>query len=269
MNNTMITILKKTSVVLIPLLVISAIVFISTATRITHASTNGHAMYLWTSAQTTYTAEFIENYLIQNNVTTAMVSLSSASRPVFKQLLARLPDRGIRFEILVGSNSLLFNTNPSVYFDNLLKNIDTTKISAIHLDVEPQTFSDYQQKKGYYLNLYTNLLEKTKVYATSKGMQLSVDIPVYFPQETLEKIYKQADKVYLMAYQIQSMNYLKTRTQEEVAQGIDKTVFAFRANDFANRGAFETYTKNAETKLGTISIALHDLTRFVTLDKQP
>ncbi len=240
-------------------------VFVIPQKKIAHATTPAidRSMYIWSATETTYGAEYIKNYLVANNITTAIAS--GSNKTVFKQLLTMLPQQGIKVELLIGSNSLLTNPNPTAYFDNLLSDIDTKNISAIHLDVEPHTFDDYQKKKEYYLNLYVQLLKTAKTYAIQKGMKLSVDIPVFYPEATVKEIYKQADTVYLMAYQITSMNYLATRVSEELAQGKEKTIIAFRANDFAKRSDFEIYLKNAATKLNMTTFAMHDLGRFVNL----
>lgn len=221
------------------------------------------SMYIWSSAFNNYTVEYIETYLQTNNISTAIVS--SSNKTAFNQLATRLSAKGTKVELLLGSNSVLTNTNQVAYFDNLFKDIDVKKISALHLDVEPHTLPDYQTKKEYYLKLYVELLKTAKIYAAQKGIKLSVDIPVFYPEATLKEIYTQADTVYLMAYEIQSMNYLATRVSEEMALGKNKTIVAFRSNDFANRAAFETYVTNAMTKLGTSKVAMHDLTRFVNL----
>ncbi len=236
-----------------------------------HATTSDidRAMYVWSTAETTYGAEYIKNYLIENNITTVVAS--STNKTVFKQLLATLPDEGIQVELLVGSNSLLTNPDPTAYFDNLLNGIDTTKLSAIHLDVEPHatsSFPDYHSRESYYQNLYIKLLKTTKSYLEERDIQLAVSIPVFYPKTIVKKIYKQADTIYVMAYQITSMDYLKKKLKEEFAQGKNKTVVAFRANDFENRADFENYLARAATKLQTNSFALHDFGRFVTLDTQ-
>lgn len=261
---------KKYNYLLSPVILILVLIFcinIHTAD-----ATNGNitrAIYIWSSTQTTYGADFIKNYLIENNITTAIAS--STNKEVFKQLLETLPEEGIRIELLIGNNSLLTNTDPVAYLDGLLEDIDTTKLSAVHLDIEPHatsSFPDYHSRESYYQNLYIKLLKTTKSYLDERGIQLSVSIPVFYPKTMVKKIYKQADSVYIMAYQITSMNYLEKKLKEEFAQGKDKTIVAFRANDFENRTDFEDYITRAATKLRTNSFALHDFGRFVTLDTQ-
>lgn len=221
------------------------------------------SMYIWSSAFNNYTVDYIKTYLTTNKISTAVVS--SSNKTAFNQLASDLSVKGIKTELLLGSNSVLTNTNQVAYFDNLFSGITVKNVSALHLDVEPQALDDYHTRKEYYLNLYVQLVKTAKTYATQKGIKLSVSIPVYWPEATLKEIYKQADTVYLMAYEIQSMDYLKTRVSEEMALGKNKTIVAFRSNDFTTRTAFETYLTNAMTKLSASKVAMHDLTRFVNL----
>jgi len=222
------------------------------------------SMYIWSSAFSNYTMSYIEQYLATNNISTAIVS--SSNKTAFKQLLADLYQRGTKVELMIGNNNFITDPNPVAYLDNILNGIDTTKLSAVHLDVEPYTFADYHSREQYYQNLYIQLLQITKTYLNQRGISLTVSIPVFYPEQTLAEIYKQADTVYVMAYQITSMNYLKTRLQEELALRKEKTIPAFRANDFTTRAAFETYLTNAMTTLGTSKVVLHDIGRFMVLD---
>lgn len=225
------------------------------------------SIYIWSSAFSNYTMSYIEQYLATNNISTAIVS--SSNKPAFNQLLTDLHQRGTKVELMIGNNNFLTNPNPVAYLDNILNGIDTTKLSAVHLDVEPyatSSFPDYHSREQYYQNLYINLLQITKTYLNQRGIPLTVSIPVFYPESTLNEIYRQADTVYVMAYQITSMNYLKTRLQEEIALGKEKTIPAFRANDFTTRAAFETYLTNAMTTLGTSKVVLHDIGRFMVLD---
>jgi hypothetical protein len=104
------------------------------------------SMYLWSSAFNTYTIDYIETYLTTNKISTALVS--SSNKTAFNQLAKRLSAKGVQTELLLGSNSVLTNTNQVAYFDNLFTGIDTKNITALHLDVEPHTLSDYQTRKN-------------------------------------------------------------------------------------------------------------------------
>jgi len=238
-----------------------------------HASTTSspEAIYIWSSAQKTYGADYITQYLVKNKITTAIISLTDSSKSVFKKLLTSLPKKGKHIEALFGDNHLLTEENPEAYFDTLFDEVNTSKISAMHLDIEPRAhsaFPDYYDRPEYYDDLYIELLRATKEYAHNHGMELSVDIPVSYGPDMLEKIYEQADHVYVMAYEIQSMNYLKSKVQDEMNQDKSETVIAFRVDDFENQKELTSYFKNASQKLNTTHFALHDFGRIVKLPKK-
>lgn len=225
------------------------------------------SMYIWSSAFDSYSTTTIRKYLVKNDITTALVSASKKS--AFKKLLPELIKKGVEVEVLVGDNSLLMNPDPEEYFDNLLSGIDIQKIQAIHLDIEPHarsSFPDFHERKSYYFDLYVTLLREARQYADDHDLQLSVDIPTFYPDYVLDDVYTYADTVYVMAYEIINMNTLKSRTSQELERGEHRTTIALRANDFETRSKFETYLQNASGKLGISSFAMHDLKRFMSLD---
>lgn len=224
-------------------------------------------MYIWSSALKDYGAQWITDYLVDHNITTAFISYSNSTKDVFKKLLVDLPKNNIDVEVLVGDNWFLTNTNPTAYLDKLLKGIEIDRLSGIHIDVEPysSSFPDFDANKEYYMWLYIKLLKNVRKYANKKGLNVAVDIPVSYSENILKEVYKYADKVYIMAYNITSMNYLAGKVADEVNQGKDKTVISLRANDFTNRQDFETYVSNASAKLNISTFALHDFRRFKQL----
>ncbi len=231
------------------------------------ASQIDRSMYIWSSAFDSYSTTAIRKYLVRNDISTVFVS--ATNKPAFKKLLPELAKKDIQIEVLIGNNSLLTNPDPKEYLDNLLSGIDTQKIQAIHLDIEPHarsSFPDFHERESYYFDLYLGLLREARDYADNHELELSVDIPTFYPDYVLDDVYTYADTVYVMAYEIANMNTLKSRTSQELERGEHRTVIALRANDFATRSKFETYLQNASSKLGTSSFAMHDLKRFMMLD---
>ena len=231
------------------------------------ASQIDRSMYIWSSAFDNYSTTAIRKYLVRNDISTVFVS--ATNKPAFKKLLPELAKKNIQVEVLIGNNSLLTNSDPKEYLDNLLSGIDTQKIKAIHLDIEPHarsSFSDFHERESYYFDLYLDLLREARDYADNHDLELSVDIPTFYPDYVLDGVYTYADTVYVMAYEITNMNTLKSRTSQELERDEHRTVIALRANDFATRSKFETYLQNASSKLSINSFAMHDLKRFMMLD---
>ena len=233
-----------------------------------HEKTN-KAIYIWSEAQTKYSASYIEEYLRLNKISTAIISLKKdqSNKNEATALFDKLAASGIRSELLVGNNKLLTQKDPVAFYDSLLSGLNLKNISAIHLDVEPHTLADYDANKDKYLNMYVELLKKTKIYCSQKGLKLSVSIPVFYPETTLKDIYAQADNVYLMAYEHSDVDFIIRKVKEEFAIDASKTVIALRAKDFKNRNECEKLITELSQTLNTSRFALHDLETFVKLDE--
>ena len=127
-------------------------------------------------------------------------------------------------------------------------------IKGIHLDIEPHTFDDFKENKEAYFEKYTALLQKAKTYAVANKLELSVSIPLHYPEDVLKTIFNLCDKVYLMAYENVTVEHIVKKTAEEMALGKDKVVLALRTKDFENREQMDAHF----TKLGFTKICYHD-----------
>jgi hypothetical protein len=227
------------------------------------------SMYIWSEAQLKYGVSYIEEYLRLNGVSNAILSArkDQSNKTALLSLLPRLKSSSISAELMVGSNKLLSDPKPLSYLDSVLSGIDTSLVKTLHLDVEPHTLADWQDKKDLYLQQYIELLKKVKGYCGQKGMVMTVSIPVFYPESTLKEIYALSDKVYIMAYEHTDAAYILRKAKEELAAGAEKTIIAVRAKDFKNRSACETLIKELTATLGD-KIAMHDLETFISLDEQ-
>ncbi|HEY0031404.1 MAG TPA: hypothetical protein VGC65_11635 [Bacteroidia bacterium] len=228
------------------------------------------ALYIWSEAQTKYSAQYIEEYVRMNAVSTAIISLrkDQANKEEAALLFEKFNASGIKTELLIGNNKLLSVKDPNAYFDSITNGINLSTIKAIHLDVEPHVLDDYDSNKEKYLNQYVELLKKTKTYCTQKGLALSVSIPVFYPEPILKQIYAQANNVYLMAYEHPDADFIIRKVKEEFAIDPAKTVIALRAKDFKNRNECEKLISELTQTLSIFRFALHDLETFVKLDEQ-
>lgn len=227
------------------------------------------SLYVWSDAQIKYSTDYIDEYIRLNNISTAIVSIRKdlSNKKEAINLFTKLSERGVNSELLAGNNKLLSAKDPAIYFDSLLNGIDLKMISSIHLDVEPHVLPDYDTNKEKYLNLYVELLKKSKIYCEQKGLKLSVSIPVFYPDAILKEIYSHTDLVYLMAYEHPNADFIIRKVKEEFALNAGKTIIALRAKDFKNRNECEKLISELSATLNTTGFALHDLETFVKLDE--
>jgi hypothetical protein len=226
------------------------------------------SVYIWSSTYKNYSLSFVEEYLISNNIKTAMVSLGNDKSIAEKsnQSIVRLHKLGIKTQLLIGDNKLL---DKDIYnylqqkVPNNLKNI----ILGIHLDVEPQTFDDWTGRKNYYLEKYVKMLKRARQYCDSNKLELYVSIPLSFPDEYLQPIFDLCDKVYLMAYEHPDLDYIRRKSAAEFAAGSNKIVMAYRFKDFKSKIDLYNFIDESKTKLKINRFALHDFSSMTAADK--
>ncbi|HEX8515850.1 MAG TPA: TolC family protein [Bacteroidia bacterium] len=227
------------------------------------------SIYIWSEALTKYNVQYTDEYLRLNKISNAIISVrkDGTNKALSIELINKLFSNGITSELLIGSNEMLTEKDPLKRIEGVLAGTDLSKISALHLDVEPHVLSDWQTNKEKYLSMYVELLRKSKTYCSNKGIKLNVSIPVFYPEETLKEIYALADNVYLMAYEHNDAAFITRKVKEEFSLGKGKTIIALRAADFRNRTEFESLLNEVSAGVNTSRFALHDLESFIKLDE--
>jgi hypothetical protein len=226
------------------------------------------AVYIWSSTFKNFSLSFIEEYLISNNIKTAMVSVGSdkaISEKATKSII-RMHKLGLKTQLLIGDNKLLdkdmYKYLQQKVPDNL-KNI----ILGIHLDVEPQTFDDWTSRKYIYTEKYIKMLKGARQYCDSTRLELSISIPLHFPDEYINQIVALSDKVYLMAYENTDLDFIKRKSAEEFAADSDKMVLAFRFKDFKTKIDMYNFIEDSKNKFKINRFALHDFSSMTAADK--
>ncbi len=226
------------------------------------------SIYIWSKSSEKHTAGFITNSLRTNSFSTAIVSAggTKAAHERTRVLIDSLKRAGITVELLIGENKLLTRKNPAAYLDSLLRVLGNPAISAIHLDVEPHTFADWDKNKSTYLDQYIVMVEAIRIFCTNKNLQLNVSIPVFYPSDFLVRLYPLTDRVYVMAYEQTNVDKVVAKTSEERALSSEKTILAIRTKDFATRESFDDFLLLLAEKIKLPGIAVHDFETLQELD---
>jgi hypothetical protein len=165
---------------------------------------------------------------------------------------------------LIGSNKLLDHTEPGKYFDSITTGINISRVSAIHLDIEPHTLADFKENKNTYFKKYLELISKANEFVRDKKIKLSVSIPLNYPEEVLTNLFQKCDHIYLMAYENVKPSFITEKVKEEMALNKDKIVLALRTNDFGNKAEMDELFKLLKVK----HTAYHDLDELIKLSKK-
>jgi hypothetical protein len=227
------------------------------------------SIYIWSDAELKYSAKYILDYLKLNKITTAILSIRKdhGNSKEANELLKAFLINGIRSEILIGNNKLLEDDKPAEFYNKLLDGVDMKTVAAIHLDVEPHTMKDWKENKEKLLKKYVDLIKSSKAWCATKGIQLSVSIPLHYPDEVLEQIYANVNTVYLMAYENVKASAIVRRTKRAFGIDASKTIIALRAKDFKKKDDFEKLVLDLSKKINTTEFAMHDFETFVKLDE--
>jgi hypothetical protein len=221
------------------------------------------AVYIWSDAFKNNSLTVINEYCKLNGFNPVLVSYNPGKAYLLqlKEFIGK--NYTSNLELMISSNKLLDGgfTN---YLDTLKQNINLTFIKGIHLDLEPHTKDGFKDNKDAWFSKYLECLNEAAKFAAANKLNLSVSIPLNYPDNVLKAIYEKCSNVYLMAYENTDPGFITKKTAEEVALGKNKTVLVLRAKDFKNRLNMDEHYR----KLDFLKIAYHDLDDLIRFDNQ-
>ncbi len=229
------------------------------------------SVYIWSEGYESLTPQFIAEFLSNNKISNAIVSVkANASENENKNAIAlfeTLKRYTVSAELLIGNNNLVNQSSKEVitYLDSIRAKAGKN-ISALHLDVEPHTFADYKGKEEKYLSEYIKMLYTVKQYAKGKNIKVNVSIPLHYKPSYVKQIFETADNVYLMCYENKNIESLAKKINESAVYGKTKTKVALRTNDFESLSDLQQFLKQLAAKTGINAYAIHDLTRMVKME---
>lgn len=134
--------------------------------------------------------------------------------------------------------------------------------SALHLDVEPHTFDDFDQREEELLGRYLKILRAARSIIGDR--KLMVSVPLFWPDRVYRDIAKIVDRVYLMAYGEKETRQRARQTLEAARFfSPDQRVVALRPEDFADPWALDQAISTLQEVVEADRFALHDLESFL------
>ncbi len=222
------------------------------------------AIYIWSDAFKNHDVQVLTNYCELNEFSHLLLSYNTTKSHLqnVNQFISKNYTKNIA--LMVGSNKLFTNGNISSYLDSLKQNINLTFIKEIHLDIEPHTMDGFKENKDAFFAKYIKLLKLAQQFTGKNKLNLSVSIPLNYPESVLTEIFKLCSNVYLMAYENVKPEFINEKIKEEIALGKDKIVIALRTKDFENRSAMDQHFKLFQIK----KIAYHDIDDLLNFDNK-
>ena len=134
--------------------------------------------------------------------------------------------------------------------------------AGLHLDIEPHLFDNWRENNYAILDKYIKMLHYIR---QNYHGELSVSIPIMYPDRILQDIYKIADKVYIMAYGRTNIKKLAQKVKEELGYGKQKSVIAVKCKDFKNEHNFENYIEKILSTTSIDNIAIYNFKQYLEL----
>lgn len=223
---------------------------------------NSRYIYIWSKSFTNHNVEFISDYVRLNNFSDLVISYKNDKTYLTKINDLIKDNPALNAHLMVGQNKLIVNGMQG-FLDSLKTNVNLSSFKGLHLDIEPHAMEDFQQNKEQYFASYMKLLDEFKAFCNEQKMQLSVSIPLNYPENVLNKLFTVSDKVFLMAYENVKDDFIERKIEEELKMDASKLVIALRTKDFLNRDEMEKKFEKLQIK----DRAYHDLETLYELDK--
>lgn len=226
-------------------------------------------VYIWSKSFEEHSLDFITEYLSYNQFDEVELAVSPEDEHLEdkKKLIDALFQKNVKVYLMFGQNTLLNEANKKEYLLDCLKQYPLSKVSGIHLDVEPHTLKEWDTDKKKLQESYLSLAKQAKTIASDYKMKLTVDLPVYLDSSYLRSIAEQVDGMRFMCYENIRKEYLLRKL--EPVKNLNKTFsVSLRTEDFSNRIEMEKFSKELCKELGISTVNFHDLSRLITLDRK-
>jgi len=219
------------------------------------------AVYVWSDAFKNHSQTVINEYCKVNEFNPIVISYNTSK--AYLQDVSEFLSKNYtsNLHLMLGSNKLL-STGVVGYLDTLKNNVKLSFVKGIHLDLEPHTLKDFKENKEKAFENYIAIVKQAKKFADDNKLELSVSIPLSYPETVLEELNKACNTVYLMAYENVDVDFIIKKSTEEKAILKTKCVLALRTKDFDNRTDMDQLFK----KLGFDKTAYHDLDDLIKFD---
>lgn len=223
-------------------------------------------LYIWSEYFGKMSNEHLIAFLQNNEIREVIISPGQDHVGKFRDFVFKAQNEGIKTHLMVGENRLL-EQGPEA-LRQWLSRFQDINYRGLHLDIEPHTRADFRDRRSEYMQQYNTLLDEARSFCNSRGILLSVSIPMHYEPSELSDLYSKADKVFVMAYEKPDINFILRRIAEEMQAGKDKMVIALNPDDFADRLSMEAFISRLLAASGLSEIAIHDLRRLIQIDER-
>ncbi|MFI5203833.1 MAG: hypothetical protein ACHQF2_05000 [Flavobacteriales bacterium] len=223
------------------------------------------SVYVWSKSYETGNPLFLSEYIRFQQFGRAALSVGyfNETRKDAFALARELKKNGIATEVLVGSNKITPENIVSV-LEKAVAGSDSLFV-GVHLDYEPHTFGDWDQRKAEYLRDYQKILALASDFCKKRGLELRISIPTHYPVESVQSFLPYCDGIVFMAYENIKMGHLLNKLSPYTDQG-QKVFIALRTEDFKSRTELESFLQEFSATSGFTQFYVHDVARCMQWD---
>jgi hypothetical protein len=225
-------------------------------------------VYIWSDVFNNIANGTLLEFLDKEGINTAVIAFSHAvQKTKLKEFVTAAKNRAIRTECMFSTNEWIFPKRKAV----IVKTIQTVyetfdTIDGIHLDIEPHVLPDFSANKELYFTYYIEML-KTIRAALKPSTPLSVSVSLVFPDSCLSAIFPLVDNVFFMVYGRRYIGPWNAATLTKVQMNIEKTVIAFRPQDFQSKKMLEDFMRQINRATSIRKFAFHELKQLIQLTR--
>lgn len=163
---------------------------------------------------------------------------------------------GAEIHLMIGDPELIF----ADHYSELLSHIevaDSIGATGIHLDVEPHTFSDWEENSSTYLQQYVEMLVLADEWIAGRDLKLSVSVPASY-KTIFKDLEEYSGKVILMTYGVEDFLEFSNRFGEAILDAPLGAAVALRPEDFDSESEMENLMKLINDGYGVNEFVIHD-----------
>ena len=219
-------------------------------------------IYMWSGTFNKTENSDIIDFLESESISSVLLSFSqSLHKEKTLDFMSRAKRKQINIVFMKSKKEWLSKDRRKAILQEISE-LEKYSPAGLHLDIEPHLFDNWRENNYAILDEYIKMLHYIR--KNYQG-ELSVSIPVMYPDRILQDIYKIADKVYIMAYGRTNMKKLTEKVKEELGYGIQKSVIGVSCRDFENEHDFENYIEKILSSVSTDKIVIHDFKQYLEL----
>jgi len=220
------------------------------------------SLYIWSEEFRRRSNDFIIELAQARKIDRLIVS-AGHNTPMdrVRALQAQARNNDIATELLLASNHWV-EPGGVERARSRIANLDL-RGSALHLDVEPHVFDDFDRREDEYLRRYLEVLRVARRTIGERN-ELVVSVPLFWPDRVYREIATVVDRVHLMAYGEKETPERASQTLEVARHFAPRQrVIALRPEDFINPWTLDQAISTLQKVVQADRFALHDLESFL------